>query len=78
MKYFKMVSGKGKIPMSQKEISELFKEADLPECENPSQLERLEEKVEALSKVVEEISKIDIFKALSALTERVGKNDGAS
>ena len=64
--------------MSQKEISELFKEADLPECENSSQLERLEERVEALSKVVEEISKIDIFKALSALTERAGKNDGAS
>ena len=78
MKYFKIVSGKGRVPMSESEISELFSETEnLIETE-PSDFEKLEKKVESLSKMIETLSKTDIFKALCSLTERADENNGAS
>lgn len=78
MKYFKMVSGKGKIPMTESEISEIFIEEQEPVLNKPTPLEALEKKVESLSKTIEALSKTDVFKVLLALSERADKNDGAS
>lgn len=78
MKYFKMVSGKGKIPMTEKEISELFKEQNEPVLNEQTPLEALEKKVEALSKTIEALSKSDVFRALLSLSGRAEDNNGAS
>ena len=77
MKYFKIVSGRGKVPMNEEEISELFKEAQNPIDEQPAKLEMLEKKVESLSKTIEALSKTDVFKALLSLTERADDKNGA-
>ena len=78
MKYFKMVSGKGRVPMSESEVSELFSETEKIIETEPGDLEKLEKKVENLSKIIETLSKNDVFKALCSLTERAGENNGAS
>ncbi len=78
MKYFKMVSGKGKTPMTETEISELFKEENELVLNEQAPLEALEKKVEILSKTIEALSKTDIFKALLSLSERAENKDGAS
>lgn len=78
MKYFKMVSGRGRVPMSEEEISEIFIKEDAPCINEPSEFEKLEKKVEGLSKTIEALSKTDIFKALCSLSERAEKENGAS
>lgn len=78
MKYFKMVSGKGRVPMTENEISELFKEVQNPIDEQPTKLEMLEKKVESLSKTIEALSKTDVFKAVLSITERADDKNGAS
>lgn len=78
MKYFKMVSGKGRVEMSEKEISEMLGAANENVMHETSQFEALEQKVESLSKTIEALSKTEVFKALLALTKGLGENDGAS
>ena len=78
MKYFKMVSGKGRVPMSESEISEFFSESENLVKAEPSEFEKLEQKVENLSKMMETLSKTDVIKTLLALSERMNENNGAS
>ena len=78
MKYFKMVSGKGRVPMSEAEISNILKGHDEDFLEAPTELEMLSERVEKLSKTIEAISQIDIFKPLLSLNERAEDKNGAS
>lgn len=77
MKYYKIVSGKGKVLMTDKEISEIFEQSNEPVLNEPTPFEVLEKKVEALSQTIEALSKSDIFKALFTVNERAGDKDGA-
>ena len=78
MKYFKMVSGKGRVPMSETEVSNILKGCDEDVLESSTELEKLSERVEQLSKTIEAISQIDIFKTLLSLNERAEDKNGAS
>ena len=77
MKYFKMVSGRGKVPMTEEEVSDIFTKVQEPVLSEPSPLEVLEKKVESLSKTIEALSKTDVLKALLSITERADDKNGA-
>ena len=78
MKYFKMVSGVGRVEMSQKEISELLEGETVLKSEPQDRLSELENRVEMISKTIDALSKTDVFRALLALTERAENKNGAS
>lgn len=77
MKYFKMVSGKGRVEMSESEMEQLFGGSDEPIDSQPTELELLKQKVESLSQKVETLSDTEILKTLLSLSERLGQNNGA-
>ena len=78
MKYFKMVSGKGRVPMTEAEISDFLTKSDEHISNEETPLERLEKRVDILSKTIEALSKTDIFKALLSFGERAEDENGAS
>lgn len=78
MKYYKMVSGRGKVPMSENEIEQLFAQEQETILNEPSEFERLEKKVETISRTLEALSKTDVFRALLSLSEGSVEKDGTS
>ena len=77
MKYFKMVSGKGRIEMTESEINEM-KNIEVPLIEEPSKFEVLEERVNRISNIFERLEKSELFKALLTASERQVKENGDS
>ena len=75
MKYFKMVSGKGRVELSEKELEEMRNACVEDLKEEPSKLEILEQKVEKISKMFDSLQNSEFFKGLlSSSGRRVDEN----
>lgn len=78
MKYFKIVSGKGRVEMTQKEIEQMKSLGGDILSEQPSQIEALEQKVERLSKLLDSLKENELLKNLFAAAERRVEENGDS
>lgn len=78
MKYFKMLSGKGRVKMSDEEVAAMFHDDEAVLEEQETQLDVLQKKVNELSEMINVLRKSELLSGLFALAERRGEQNGNS
>ncbi len=78
MKYYKMVSGKGRVEMNEDEIRNMLKEPCQDELKfEPSRMDVFEEKLDKLSKTMEKLCKSELLNRLLPELEGGVEQNGA-
>ena len=75
MKYYKQVSGRGRVALSDDEVKKLF-EKDSPIEEPASEIETLKNELSAMSKVMQKLCSNDFVAALLSVSEGKGDENG--